>query len=79
LDQETVLQQFEYLEKKIEQLIEAVKRRESENADLLRQNEHLSSQLQEKVAAEQRNDDLKALVRTKIDGLMGRLSEFTEE
>ena len=79
MDQETVLQQFEYLEKKIEQLIEAVKRRESENADLLRQNEHLSSQLQEKVAAEQRNDDLKALVRTKIDGLMGRLSEFTEE
>lgn len=79
MDQETVLQQFEYLEKKIEQLIEAVKRRESENADLLSQNEHLSSQLQEKVAAEQRNDDLKALVRTKIDGLMGRLSEFTEE
>jgi cell division protein ZapB len=79
LDQETVLQQFEYLENKVERLIEALKKHESDNADLKRQNEQLIAQLQEKEAAEQRNDALKALVRSKIDSLMGRLSEFTEE
>jgi cell division protein ZapB len=79
LDQETVLQQFEYLENKIERLIEALKRRENETAELKQANEHLVAQLQEKEAGEKRNDALKALVRTKIDSLMGRLSEFTEE
>jgi cell division protein ZapB len=79
LDQETVLQQFEYLENKVERLIEALKKHEGDNAELKRQNEQLIAQLQEKEAAEQRNDALKALVRSKIDSLMGRLSEFTEE
>jgi cell division protein ZapB len=79
LDQDTVLQQFEYLENKIERLIEALKRRENETAELRQENEHLVAQLQEKEAGEKRNDALKALVRTKIDSLMGRLSEFTEE
>jgi FtsZ-binding cell division protein ZapB len=79
LDQETVLQQFEILEYKLEQLIEALKLQENENAELKRQNEQLVSQLQEKEAGEKQNDELKALVRSKIDSLMGRLSEFTEE
>jgi cell division protein ZapB len=79
LDQETVLQQFEYLENRIERLIEAIKRRDSENTDLQRKNEHLAAQLQEKETAQQQNDAMKALVRSKIDSLMGRLSEFTEE
>jgi cell division protein ZapB len=79
LDQETVLQQFEYLENRIERLIEAIKRRDSENTDLQHKNEHLAAQLQEKETAQQHNDAMKALVRSKIDSLMGRLSEFTEE
>jgi len=79
LDQETVLQQFEILENKVERLIEALQRRDSDNADLKRQNEQLTAQLQEKEAVEKRNDALKALVRSRIDSLMGRLSEFTEE
>jgi len=79
LDQDTVLQQFEFLENKIERLIEALKRHESENAELKQLNEQLAAQLQEKEAGEKRNDALKALVKSRIDSLMGRLSEFTEE
>jgi hypothetical protein len=60
-------------------LIEACKQRENENADLKRQMEQLISQLQEKEVIEKRDEELKALVKTKIDSLMGRLSEFTEE
>lgn len=79
MDQETVLQQFEYLEQKIERLIEACERRESENRELKSQNEKLVSQLQEKEAFEKQTNELKALVRSKIDSLVGRLSQFTEE
>jgi FtsZ-binding cell division protein ZapB len=79
LDQQTILQQFESLERKTEQLIEACKRREVQINELKQANELLTSQINEKLAAEKQNDELKALVRTKIDGLMGRLSEFAEE
>lgn len=79
MDQETVLQQFESLEQKIERLIEACERRESENQELKSQNEKLVSQLQEKEAFEKQTNELKALVRSKIDSLVGRLSQFTEE
>lgn len=79
MDQQTILQQFENLEKKTEQLIEACKRREVQIIELKQANDLLTSQLNEKLAAERQNDELKALVRSKIDSLMGRLSEFAEE
>jgi FtsZ-binding cell division protein ZapB len=79
LDQQTILQQFEYLERKTEQLIEACKRREVQINELKQANDELTSQLNEKLATERQNDELKALVRSKIDSLMGRLSEFAEE
>ena len=79
LDQETVLQQFEYLEQKIEGLIETCEQREAENLELKSQNERLVSQLQEKEAFEKQTNELKAMVRSKIDSLVGRLSQFTEE
>jgi FtsZ-binding cell division protein ZapB len=79
LDQDTVFRQFELLENKIEQLIEACRRRDVENAELRQNNDRLVEQLQEHAAIEKQNDEMKALVRSKIDSLMGRLSEVTEE
>jgi len=79
LDQETVLQQFEILEKKIETLIETCERREAENNELKRQNESLASQLLTLEEAERQSEELKAVVRSKIDSLMGRLSNLTQE
>jgi FtsZ-binding cell division protein ZapB len=79
LDQDTVFRQFELLENKIEQLIEACRRRDVENTELRQNNDRLVEQLQEHVAIEKQNDEMKALVRSKIDSLMGRLSEVTEE
>lgn len=78
MDQETVMQQFEHLELKIELLIEACERREAENQELKSQIETLVLQLQEKEAFEKRTNELKAMVRSKIDSLMGRLSQVTE-
>lgn len=79
MDQQTILQQFEFLEKKTEQLIEACKRREVQINELKQANDLLTSQLDEKLAAERQSEELKALVRSKIDSLMGRLSEFAGE
>lgn len=79
MDQEAVLQQFESLSQKIESLIEACERYKAENSELKHNNENLMIQLQEKEASEKRSEELKALVRSKIDSLMGRLSQFTEE
>jgi len=79
LDQDTVFKQFELLENKIEQLIEACRRRDVENTELRQNNDRLVEQLQEHAAIEKQNDEMKALVRSKIDSLMGRLSEVTEE
>lgn len=79
MDQQTILQQFEFLEKKTEQLIEACKRREVQIIELKQANDLLTSQLDEKLAAERQSEELRALVRSKIDSLMGRLSEFAGE
>lgn len=79
MDRETVLQQFNELEKRIELLIDTRKRLEAENAELKQRNHDLEIQLQEKAAAERRHEELKGLVRSKIDSLMGRLDEITEE
>lgn len=79
MDQQTILQQFEFLEKKAEQLIEACKRREVQISELRQENDLLTSQLNDKLVAERQNEELRALVRSKIDSLMGRLSEFAGE
>ncbi len=79
MDRETILQQFGELEKRIEHLIETRKRLEADHAELRQRNHELVAQLQEKTAVERRHDELKGLVRSKIDSLMGRLDEITEE
>ena len=79
MDQETVLRQFAELENKIEHLIDNYKRLESVNAELEQTNQNLSTQLQEKIASERQHDELKNLIRSKIDSLMGRLDDFTED
>lgn len=79
MDSETVLQRFELLENRVERLIETIHQLKSENESLRQEKELLSAQLNEKADAEKRNDELKSLVRSKIDNLMGKLSELVED
>ncbi len=79
MDRETVINQFGELEHKIDYLIRTCKRLEAERSALKEENQALSMQLQEKVEAQEQNDELKDLIRAKIDSLMGRLDEFSEE
>ncbi|MGD9190051.1 MAG: cell division protein ZapB [Desulfobacteraceae bacterium] len=74
----TVLQHFDALEKKIEHLIETCRQLEATKAELMQQNNELERQLQEKLAEHQQHQELKGLIRSKIDSLMGRLDELAE-
>jgi hypothetical protein len=60
-------------------LIEKCSRLESTNNELQQENDTLKMQIEERIAAEEKNDEIKSLVISKIDGLMGKLKEFTEE
>lgn len=74
----TVLQHFDALEKRIEHLIETCRQLEATKAGLLQKNKELERQLQEKLAEHQQHQELKGLIRSKIDSLMGRLDELAE-
>jgi len=79
VNRETVINQFDELERRLESLIASGKRLEAENARLQQENQTLTAQLQEKIDAEDKHSALKDLVKTKIDSLMGRLDEISEE
>lgn len=79
MDQDAILNQFGRIEQKISQLIEKCKRLETANIELQNHNESLKSQLEAKKATEKQNEEIKAMVISKIDGLMGKLDEFAVE
>lgn len=78
MDKETILSQFDQIEKKIEDFINVRKRLETENIELKEKNNHLNNLLQEKIESENQNEELKTVIRTKIDSLIGRLEGSTE-
>jgi hypothetical protein len=77
LDNEFILKQFEEIEKKVENLINVCKSFESTNLELKNQVEKLEGELQGKVEAENNYAQERALIRSKIDGLLGRLGDMT--
>lgn len=72
-DMETILQQFERIEQKVEHVVRARRQLQTENDELSNRIGQLENLVQEKVEAEKKHEELTALVRTKIDSLIGRL------
>ena len=79
MDRETIINRFSEIEQRIEQLIGNCKRLEDENAELKGELQQLTLSLQERESAVRQHDELKDLVRTKIESLMGRLDKLSEE
>jgi len=77
LDIEAILQQFELIEQKVEHVVQVRGQLQQENQALSNRIEQLESLIQEKIAAEKKHDELTALIRTKIDSLIGRLEGNT--
>jgi FtsZ-binding cell division protein ZapB len=78
LDNEFILKQFDEIEKKVENLINVCRSLETTNLELKNKVERLEEELQGKVEAENNYAQERALIRSKIDGLLGRLEDMTE-
>lgn len=78
MEVEVILKQFDEIEKKVERLIGVNKSLKKNNIVLKGKIEQLEQELQVKVEAENHQTEVKALIRSKIDGLMARLDGITE-
>jgi len=78
LDNTDILQQLEEIENKIERLIQVCKSHEATNSELKEKIKRLDEELQVMVEAENSYAKERDLVRSKIDGLLGKLDESTE-
>ena len=78
MDIEIIVQKFDEIENKVEQLIETTATLEAANAELVEKNEQLEQELQGMREKEHRNEEVKVLIRNKIEGLMGRLAGIAE-
>ena len=78
MDNESILKQFEEIEKKVENLINVCKSFETTKLELRNKVERLEEELQGKVEAENNYAQERALIRSKVVGLLGRLEDMTE-
>ncbi len=78
MDSDNILEYFDKIENKVETLIEDRNNLEASNNELKANIAQLEERLQEKIEQEKRQDEVKTLIRSKIDSLMGRLDGIKE-
>ena len=78
MNDEFISKQFVEIEQKVERLIEICKAHEATNLELENKIRRLEEEIQGKVEAEKKYAEEKALMRSKIDGLLARLDEIIE-
>lgn len=78
MDNEIILRQFEEIEQKVGKLIDVCKSLEATNLGLGNKIKMLEEELQGKVEVENNYQEEKALIRSKIDGLLAKLEDITE-
>ena len=79
MDNETILEQFDAIEKKVEHLIGVCQFNQHENSELLNKINSLEEELRGKTEAENKYAEEKALIRSKIDGLMAKLDKMLQD
>lgn len=78
LDNEQIIKQFDEIEQKVEKVIEVYKACETKNLELSNRVASLEEELQKKVEAENRHQEERTLIRSKIDNLLSRLGDIAE-
>lgn len=78
MNDELVFRQFEEIERKVESLIKICKAHEATNSELKSKIKSLEEEIQGKVEAENNYAEEKALIRSKIDGLLARLDDIAD-
>lgn len=79
MDNDFVLKQFGEIEQKVERLIENCNAQVAANSELKNKLIRLEEEIQGKVEAERSYAEEKALIRSKIDGLLARIEEMMSE
>ncbi|MGD8890766.1 MAG: cell division protein ZapB [Desulfobacterales bacterium] len=78
MDNDFVLKQFGEIEHKVEKLIENCKAQAAANSELKNKLNRLEEEIQGKVEAENNYAEEKALIRSKIDGLLAKLDDISD-
>jgi len=78
VDNDLILKQFGEIEHKVENLIENCKAQAATNSELKNKLNSLEEEIQGKVEAENNYAEEKALIRSKIDGLLARLDDISD-
>jgi regulator of replication initiation timing len=78
LENEVILRQFEEIERKVERLIQVNESLHNVNSDLKARISQVEMELREKTEAETIYNEERTLIRSKIDSLLGRLEEISE-
>ena len=79
MNDELVFRQFEDIEQKVDRLIEICKAHEATNLELKLKIKNLEEEIQGKVEAERSYAEEKALIRSKVDGLLARIDGMISE
>ncbi len=77
MDNEFILKQFEEIERRVEKLIELCNALEAANLDQKNKIKSLEEEIDGKVEAERSYAEEKALIRSKIDGLLVKLDKVS--
>jgi hypothetical protein len=78
LDNEFILKQFEEIEQRVERLIEICNALEATNLEQKNKIKSLEEEIQGKVEAQRNYAEEKALIRSKIDGLLVKLDDVSK-
>ena len=79
MDNEFILNQFEEIEQRVGKLIEICNALEATNLEQKNKIKSLEEEIQGKVEAERSYAEEKALIRSKIDGLLVKLDAVSKE
>ena len=79
MDNEFILKQFEEVEQKVERLIEICNALKATSLEQENKIKSLEEEIQGKVEAERGYAEEKALIRSKIDGLLVKLEDVAKE
>ena len=78
MDNEFILKQFDDIEQKVEKLIEICNALKTTNLEQKNKIDSLEEEIHGKVEAERSYAEEKALIRSKIDGLLVKLDEVSK-
>ena len=78
MDNDNVMLQFDQIEQKVGSLISQCKTLENLNLELSNKVKSLEAELKKKVETENKHSEQKALIRSKVDNILAKLNNITE-